>query len=228
MASLSLSIPAQIAEGLIVMGSLPDDVFQELFSNLENLPLKIPQSGFVDDSSLRIDSILPDELDSINAAIFPLINGHSNSKTATSDYVESVVLSLKEQASKEGNDRYSEDVLKRVGERLTQVLQIRSLRLVGKARAILLKHERTFSNGRVLSDIRPVFGESVDENPLAAVIVHMLNLTYYKEGERRDFVVALDTNDIQLLIDVLNRAQTKTKILESIITSTGMKYIEVS
>jgi hypothetical protein len=78
-----------------------------------------------------------------------------------------------------------------------------------------------------VSDIRPVFSDDVEEAPTVAVIVHMLKIVYYQAGERREFVVAMDTKDIQLLIDTCDRAAKKTKGLETVIESANMAYIEV-
>ena len=70
----------------------------------------------------------------------------------------------------------------------------------------------------------PCFGEDAELPPEAAVVIHMLNIDH---GERRNFAVALDTKDVQVLIDALERAKKKTENLKSVIASTGMTYIDV-
>jgi hypothetical protein len=72
-----------------------------------------------------------------------------------------------------------------------------------------------------------LFGDSVEESPKGALIVHMLNLGYYKDNESHDFVVALDTKDVEDLIVILERAKAKTEGLKSVIASTKLPYIEI-
>ncbi|MDT7777666.1 MAG: hypothetical protein QOC99_178 [Acidobacteriota bacterium] len=56
----------------------------------------------------------------------------------------------------------------------------------------------------------------------------MLNVVYYEGDTRKELVVALDTKDIQLLMDALKRAEAKTDSLKKIIASTRMTYIGVA
>lgn len=144
-----------------------------------------------------------------------------------SRYANDITESLKDVTGEESAWLQSEETSNRFKERLLQLLGVSTAQLIAKAHDILLEHAQTFSSARIVSDIRPVFGESVEAPPTAAVIVHMLNLVYFQAGERQEFVVALDTKDIQLLLDTLERAAKKTKSLESLIASTGMTYMEV-
>ncbi|MGI9104708.1 MAG: hypothetical protein ACR2G4_00510 [Pyrinomonadaceae bacterium] len=223
----SLSIPKQIASGLTSIATLPEEPFQELLSALDGIPLKIKQHGVFDDSSLSLKTIPPDELKEIKEALFPLIAGQSTSTTPVSDYVDSIADSLKESDEEDVGWAHSNETLNRFKERLTRLFSVESLRLIGKARNVLFRHAQTFSSARIVSDIRPVFKEEAEEPPVAAVIVHMLNIVYHSSGERKEFVVALDTTDIHLMMDSLKRAEKKTKSLESTIASTNMTYIEV-
>ena len=223
----SLSIPQQVASGLTKIALLPEGAFQELLGALESIPLKIKQHGIFDDSSLNLKTIPTDDMKEIKEALFPLVAGQGTSTTPVSDYVDSIADSLKESDEEGVEWAHSEETLSRFKERLALLLSIKSLRLVGKARNILFRNAQTFTSARIVSDIRPVFGEEVEELPVAAVIVHMLNIVYYCSGERQELAIALDTTDIQLLMDTLNRAEKKTKSLESIIASTNMTYIEV-
>ena len=67
----------------------------------------------------------------------------------------------------------------------------------------------------------------MDEPPAAAVLVHMLNITYYNARRRERFAVALDQKDLDKMIDVLERARAKEKTLRSMIKAQDVSYIEV-
>ncbi|MDQ3252968.1 MAG: hypothetical protein M3R15_03515, partial [Acidobacteriota bacterium] len=56
----------------------------------------------------------------------------------------------------------SEDALNQFKQRLAQFLNVKSLQLVAKAHDVLLEHSQVFISARIVSDIRPVFGEKND------------------------------------------------------------------
>jgi hypothetical protein len=222
-----LSIPKPVIIGLDRIATLSDESYLELLAALERIPLKIRQHKVFDDTELNLQTISPADIRSIRDALFPLYIASASGKTPVSKYVDDVVESLKDERQGGTDWTQSEEAVSQFKERLLQLLSVSSLHLIAKAHDVLLEHAHTFSGARILSDIRPVFGENVEEPPTAAVIVHMLNLVYYRNGEREEFVVALDTTDIQLLLDALERAKKKTDSLKSTIESTGLTYLEV-
>lgn len=223
----SLSIPDRVIAGFTKIATLPEESFSELLSALQQLPLKIVQQGVFDESVIEPKGIAPEAAQAIRDALFPLYRGRGSSKVPVSEYVKDIAESLKEVEGDEAAWLQSEELFNRFKERLVRLLSVSASQLVAKAHNVLLEHARTFSSVRIVSDIRPVFGDDVEAAPTAAVIVHMLKLVYYQAGERREFVVAMDTKDIQLLVDACERAVKKTKSLESVIASTNMTYIEV-
>jgi hypothetical protein len=222
----SLSIPEPIQIGLTKIAILSDESFQELISALEHIPLKIRQHRIFDDWPLNLQTLSEQDAKNIRDALIPLYIGLVSGKAQLSTYVDDITDSLRQGRS--GDEwAQSDEVTQGLKERLTQLLSIDSLQLVAKAHDVLLEHAQTFASARIISDIRPVFRDTVEETPRAAVIVHMLNLAYRDPAGRQEFVVALDTKDIQDLMDVLERAKKKTESLSRMMASTNMTYIEV-
>jgi hypothetical protein len=56
-----------------------------------------------------------------------------------------------------------------------------------------------------------------------------LQIGFHEGGtkEHKEFYVALDTDDIQALKEVINRAERKTIALQTIIKSSKLPYLEV-
>lgn len=223
----TLSIPDPVIVGFTKIATLPEASFEALLSALQNLPLKIHQFRGLDEATLEVPGIPSAEVKTIRNALFPLYRGRGSGKVPAAKYADDIAESLI--GLGEGRDAWlqNEESLRKFKERLVQLLSVREPQLIAKAHDVLLEHAQTFSSVRIVSDIRPVFGESVEDNPEAAVLVHMLNLVYYQGGERREFVVAMDAKDIQVLLEACDRAVKKTKTLEAVITSTNMTYIEV-
>ena len=101
----------------------------------------------------------------------------------------------------------------------------KGLQITMKAAGVVSSQDHVFIYPKIVTDIRPVFnaeGNSVD----AAVIVHNLKIHYGVNSEHKDFYVALDTNDIQSLRDVLDRADAKAKSLQGIFKTSGISNLE--
>jgi hypothetical protein len=96
-----------------------------------------------------------------------------------------------------------------------------SLGLTAKISELRTEHERTLCpySCRILTDLRPVFGNDVAQKPIAAVLQHMLKLTYHEGDERKDFFVALDSDDVRILQDLLERAVAKEGTLAKMVQS---------
>jgi hypothetical protein len=114
----------------------------------------------------------------------------------------------------------------RVQHLIRQLLDSDAIAITGKAVTVLTAHQRTFSSARVITDIRPVFKNGADR-PLAAVIVHQLNITYQEGSQRSNYFVALDTRDVAKLQQVLSRASAKADTLRALILDSGLTYLEV-
>lgn len=223
----SFSIPKQIIHGFTIIATMPEETFNEFVSALNNIPPKILQHRIVNLSEIKLNTLSPEDTKAMNDALAPLYRSMRGGDVKPAQYANDIADSIKEEGHEDAGWAQSESQLTQFKERLTKLLTMPSLQLIAKAHDILLEHAQTFFSARIVSDIRPVFGSDVEEPPVAAVIVHMLNIDYYQAGERREFVVALDTKDVQDLLDVCERAKKKTERLQSVIASTNMTYIEI-
>lgn len=102
-----------------------------------------------------------------------------------------------------------------------------ALSLSAKALDVLTDHQRVFLHARVLTDLRPVFKSNIAEAPVAMIPVHSLKLVYRSEGVPRDFYVALDSQDVKSLLDVLQRAVSKEESLRGLVEEKGLTILEV-
>ncbi len=124
----------------------------------------------------------------------------------------------------------SEDERERVRTYLTDLLSIEALVTTTKAVNLRIENEHTFINARVLTDIRSVFdyssSEAQPEVPVGAFIMHTLRISYYQDGQHKDFYVALDTADVSALQKTLKRADSKARGLESLLSAAGVRNLD--
>jgi hypothetical protein len=127
---------------------------------------------------------------------------------------------------KSENFKLNQDDQKKFKGRLKKIFEGRKgLETTVKAMDVLLEQEHTFYHARIVTDIRPIFnksGDSVD----ATVIVHNLRIHYGKGSDHKDFYVALDTSDIHILRQVLDRAVSKANCLQGLVKQAGISYLD--
>jgi hypothetical protein len=102
-----------------------------------------------------------------------------------------------------------------------------SLGVTSKAADVMTQHAIVFRNAQVLTDLRPVFKSDPKEPPAAAVIIHTLKIVYRESGFRKEFFVAMDSNDLTILQELLNRANLKEMSLKSLAKKSGLLCLEV-
>jgi hypothetical protein len=113
-------------------------------------------------------------------------------------------------------------------ERIITLLSLDVFNLIeAKAKELQQEAQRLLLDARILTDIRPVFGESIGENPTAFILTHTLKLHYHEGGEHREFFVALDGEDIDLLKEISERAQKKAVVLKRIVAASGIRSIDL-
>lgn len=96
---------------------------------------------------------------------------------------------------------------------LQKLMSIETLHLVAKAARLQRDGERIYCLGKILSDIRPVFGSNPVARPAGAVLTHTLRIGYHDGDGHKEFYVVLDSEDLVALGEVVERAKAKGKAL---------------
>jgi hypothetical protein len=94
------------------------------------------------------------------------------------------------------------------------------------ATSIMVELEHVWQSARILTDLRPVFGPDLRE-PKAEVLIHNLRITYREGGSSNEFFVGLDSNDLRMLRDVVERALEKESSLRSRAEKAGTRFLIV-
>ena len=174
----------------------------------------------------QLKAIPAEEGVKIIEALLPLYMLKGSSTKSTSEFVGDVVASLKVGADKE--KRLTQKQAAPLTSRLTKLLGLEAIDLSAKAMSVLLEQQHSFTSARVLTDIRPIFDYDASKPLAGAVLIHNLKIEYMENGEEREFFVALDKRDIQLLIDVLTRAQQKESGIKQFLDQSNLNCIEPS
>jgi hypothetical protein len=105
-----------------------------------------------------------------------------------------------------------------------------ALRITSKASEVIAENERRLcpDHSRVISDVRPVFSDEIGEQPDAAVVVHTLKIAYHQSDSEdvKEFFVSLDSQDLEKLQDLIDRAREKEESLKSMVKKSGVPYLD--
>lgn len=95
--------------------------------------------------------------------------------------------------------------------RLTELLRSRPLRELARATELSQECERLFHAARIITDVRPVFGDDPTLKPDSAIVFQTLRLEYFdtNDGQSRTFEVALTEGQVRSLANVCERAIAK-------------------
>lgn len=95
-------------------------------------------------------------------------------------------------------------------------------RLLHKSLSLLREHDSVFLDGKIVTDIRPVFGDEVSDGAETAVLTHSLKIEFVRADRRDYFYVALDQDDLLRMKEAIDRAIAKTASLTKTLKSAGI------
>jgi hypothetical protein len=207
----SIRLPEGLRKSLLQIAAASDEAVDELYRRLSDLDKELEAEMIPDRAAENLSLWVKGDAKSVVTALVGLCSFRSQASKAVDEILNDVLSNLKK-PPEEGQSE--ELVLKpeaelKLRERLQRFLTLESFLVTAKALGVLTDHQRAFLSCRVLSDIRPVFTDDARRGPAAAVIVHSLRIEYYENDERKYSYFALDTKDLQTLLEVLNRAQLK-------------------
>jgi len=219
-----LSIPARHRSGVVKLLELSEDSFRQIISAFEGVGPKLFPDELSNQVISKIKGVSPEDLSEMIAMIMSLSSHRIHDESTTEELAEQVV-----QAAIEADIRIeSEKEREAIKNRLLKFFELDTLFVSAKALGILQSNENLFCSARILTDLRPVFGSDPNIPPTAAVMVHMLDLGYHKNGELKHLYLAMDSLDTDILREALDRAESKTKSLKPLIKKAGMEFLDPS
>lgn len=111
---------------------------------------------------------------------------------------------------------------------LTRLLDIQPLEVAAKAIGLAYEQDHIIhGKPRVLTDVRPIFDSDPAEPDLrGAMVVHTLRLDYHEGGRIEELFLALDADELDELIEALERARSKAGTLKRFLEGSDIHYVE--
>lgn len=113
-------------------------------------------------------------------------------------------------------------------ERAAAILATAVLTTTAVATDLQTQNARNYQSARIVTDLRPVFQDDVDAQPVGGVIVETLQLqTWTRAGDLELIFVAMDETDLRQLRSIVDRALSKTETLKAFMVEKGLSYFEL-
>ncbi|MBS1824709.1 MAG: hypothetical protein JST93_05275 [Acidobacteria bacterium] len=218
----AISIPDDHKLGLEQIRDLPLDTVSQLIAALRECPKASDAGSTVKLLIDRVPSFSPPDAQRIINTLDSLyeLKGHFevSSETLAGDLIAAALRSNRHWLPQAEVPTFKE--------RLIELLSIGSLAVRAKARVLERDHNQLFHDGRILTDLRPVFGLDPSEEPVGVVISHTLKVVFHEGlGEHKELYLVLDLNDLAHLREVVDRAEKKHSVLRSMLESKGIKIL---
>lgn len=225
-----LRISAKRLEGLYCIAKLNDKATKELFAALASLPLRLypTESTVFKEISDKVTSIKDKDALLILDTLISMQHAHSTSNTTLNTFVKNIITSVDEQRWPDDTGVEREQ-LTQLEKNVEKLLKVPSLSLAIKATSLLFESERSLLNSRILTDIRPVF-DVLTNDIGGGLIIQTLKLEYISDEDdsSKEFFVSLDSDDIDDLIDNLERAKAKAGKLKELLAASSIQCIDTS
>jgi len=94
-------------------------------------------------------------------------------------------------------------------ENLALILNVKVLQASTKAWTLIGDHDTIYLASRIITDLRPVFDEDLEQPLNASLVTHTIKLTVRTEGKSKPVYVVADGSDLKELRDSIDRALAK-------------------
>lgn len=217
---MKLKIPDIAIEGLRLLNEMNDEEVYRVFEIIENLE---PEMNW---QALRSQISNKDEDRENVIRVFEAIRGLYDFRLRTDKPIGELVTEVIESALEDETLKSKINDKEKFSERLNRALSFNnSLGITAKAENVMSEHQNVFVESKILTDLRPIFSEEIDEDNPVTTIIHNLRITYFADNNMKSMVFALDSEDIDKLEEIIARARSKEKRLKEICSASEIKCL---
>lgn len=220
-----LRISTKFRRALVQLASQTDDAIDELCNIIGSNPEILTSRQAAFDKASTLTKINADDGFAFLEALIPLLYFKASHPTAS--VLKDVSSTLTRSEDKEA-PKLDSSLVSRFEKNLGQILALSEVTLKAKALSVATDSQRLFSEARILSDMRPVFGEDTSKAPLGVVLLHNLKIQFAEDGEEREFFVSLDAQDLRELQSCISRALEKEASLSRFADQSKLKLFDTS
>jgi hypothetical protein len=115
-----------------------------------------------------------------------------------------------------------------LAERLAMLVETPSISHLGHALDLRAEETSLFLSGRILTDLRPLFGDDATTVPQTGIITQTLSIRYVEDGVAHTLHLSVDAEDLKRMADMVTRAITKAETLARVCDGSGISLIDTA
>ncbi len=202
-------IPEPVLPGFKIISSFTQGDVGKLTSYLKNIP--------VGDSLINLNNDIEKLFDFKTASeLLKTIMSFNELIGKKGETFDDVAKNLSESYNETVEGDVEVSKIKNLEDNLLQILKnYKNLGLSLKARDLMVENENNFQESRIISDLRLVFDDELENKKRHGVIIHRLHIEYRHQRTYKDIYVSLDLQDLQQLKEEIERAIKKHEIIKN-------------
>lgn len=218
---LSIRIPDQYLDGFDAIMKLND----ELYSKLDNALSEIS----VGDNLKKLQDAINNSLNLENSSVITnTILSLGNLLASEESSIDSLASDLSTSFNDQKEKIYSNDQIGILKKRLASILmKCQNMKITFKAFDLQSESSKSFNHCRIITDIRLVFDDDIENSERNALILHTLKIKYLSESKYKEFYVTLDNSDLDNLKKQIERALKKEELIKNGFKDV-IKFINIS
>ncbi|MCP3882922.1 MAG: hypothetical protein GY701_31670 [Sulfitobacter sp.] len=212
-----MRVPSHYVSSFLFLRDLSGDEYDRLLAALDSASPTISVSGMAEGLAGPSEQSVDDLVGLVNA--LASLGGLRRVQGLTPELVAERVAGSEDLDTPESDQAM-------LAERIQATSDTRAIRLLSKAIDLGSEHDKVFVGARVLTDLRPIFGEEADGGPEGAILSHALKFEFvHDEGHLGNFYVVLDDEDLEVLSGAIDRATQKAASLKELLQRAGLTYM---
>jgi hypothetical protein len=219
---MPLEIPKEDTGSIATIRALSAATLERFISALADAPPASNPQEMVAYIAARVPAIPAERLSLMVGTLYTLYQIRELSGVRHPQFLEDLMDGIR----RSPDQKIAIKDLPKLKSMLEKILSIGTLNTVAKAARLQRDSERIYCNAKILSDIRPVFGDDPAVRPLGAVLTHTLKVGYHEGSDHREFHVALDSDDLVALSEVVRRARAKDKTLRELLKGVDLPGLD--
>ena len=202
-----IGIPNQVFPGIKLISKFSDSQIQILVKYLNELPIDKRFETVEGDLNKLLEIKNGDNL-------LQAILSFSNLIEKENDENEEVAINLAVSYIELSGDKLNEKDREILISNLFLVLNnFSSINAILNSRRAYSENENNLRETNLITDLRLIFKDDVDDKNRAAIVLHKLHLEYRKDGFNTDLYLTLDLNDLNNLKVQIEKAILKDQII---------------
>lgn len=153
-----------------------------------------------------------EDIEKIAITLNSIVGIRSSENTTDLETATEIVESYNFSSNSNLSKQETEDLVEKL---LLFFSSFNNLNITYKARNLILANDKIYRESKILSDIRLVFNDDIQEVNRYAVIIHKLKIKYLNDETDKEFYISLDSSDLKSLKEQVDRALEKDGLIKN-------------